>query len=72
MFQPPFHFINKNCLCLQFQICTKKLEQPLSQKAIRYEAWKQKLERERNEYTTIVKEESRCFQATTQQNKAIF
>ena len=50
----------------------KQLEQPLSQKAIRYEAWKQKLERERNEYTTIVKEESRCFQATTQQNKAIF
>ena len=31
----------------------KKLEQPLSQKAIRYEAWKQKLERERNEYTTL-------------------
>ena len=50
----------------------KQLEQPLSQKAIRYEAWKQKLEHERNDYTTTVKEESRCFQAATQQNKAIF
>ena len=50
----------------------KQLEQALSQKAIGYEAWKQKLEHERKEYTTTVKEESRCFQATTQQNKAIF
>ena len=50
----------------------KQLEQALSQKAIGYEAWKQKLEHERKEYTTTMKEESRCFQATTQQNKAIF
>ena len=50
----------------------KQLEQALSQKAIGYEAWKQKLEHERKEYTTTVKEESRCFQATTQQNNAIF
>ncbi|KAG4996986.1 hypothetical protein JHK84_028018 [Glycine max] len=50
----------------------KQLEQALSQKAIGYEAWKQKLEHERKEYTTTVKEESRCFEATTQQNNAIF
>ncbi|KAH1264884.1 WEB family protein [Glycine max] len=50
----------------------KQLEQALSQKAIGYEAWKQELEHERKEYTTTVKEESRCFQETTQQNKAIF
>ncbi|KAH1221888.1 WEB family protein [Glycine max] len=33
----------------------KQLEQALSQKAIGYEAWKQKLEHERKEYTTTVK-----------------
>ena len=50
----------------------KQLEQALSQKAIGYDAWKQELEHQRKEYKTTVKEESRCFHATTQQNKEIF
>ena len=39
----------------------KQLEQPLSQKAIRYEAWKQKLQHERNDYTTTIEKRNKIM-----------